>query len=334
MSASASASAWSGRRVLVTGATGIVGSWLVHALLERGATVVALVVDRDPQSEIVRSGDLDRIKVVFGALEDYGAVDRAVGVWEVDTVIHLGAQTLVGPARRSPLPTFETNIRGTYNLLEVCRMHADVVKAVVVASSDKVYGTAVQLPYTEDTPLRAQHPYDVSKACADLLSHTYAETYRLPVAIARCGNIYGGGDLNWSRIVPGTIQSLFRGQRPMIRSDGEFIRDYLYVKDAASAYLVMAEALHAGRLVGEALNFSGAARRTVLEIVADLQRLVGREDLTPDIRNTATAEIREQWLSSDKAHRLLGWGPAFTLEQGLAETVAWYRAWLGQSERQ
>ena len=323
-----SGAVWSGRRVLVTGATGIVGSWLVRALLERGATVVALVVDRDPQSELVRSGDFDRIKVVFGALEDYGAVDRAVGVWEVDTVIHLGAQTLVGPARRSPLPTFETNIRGTYNLLEVCRMHAEVVKAVVVASSDKVYGTAEQLPYTEDTPLRAQHPYDVSKACVDLLSHTYAETYGLPVAIARCGNIYGGGDLNWSRIVPGTLQSLFRGERPVIRSDGKFVRDYLYVKDAASAYVAMAEALHAGRLAGEALNFSGDARRTVLEIVTDLQRLAGRPDLAPDIRDTARAEIREQWLSSDKAHRLLGWSPAFTLEQGLAETANWYRAWF------
>ncbi len=328
-----SPASWAGRRVLVTGATGIVGSWLVRALLERGATVVALVVDRDPQSELVRSGDIDRVKVVYGALEDYAAVERAVGVWEVDAVVHLGAQTLVGPARRSPVPTFETNIRGTYNLLDVCRVHADVVKAVVVASSDKVYGTAVELPYTEDTPLRAQHPYDVSKACTDLLARTYAETYGLPVAIARCGNIYGGGDLNWSRIVPGTIQSLLRGERPVVRSDGQFVRDYLYVKDAASAYVALAEALFAGRLAGEAFNFSGDARRTVLEVVADLQRLTGRTDLAPDIRNTARAEIREQWLSSEKAHRALGWRAAYTLEQGLAETLAWYRARLGAEAR-
>jgi CDP-glucose 4,6-dehydratase len=300
----------------------------VHALLARGATVVALVVDRDPQSEIVRSGDIDRVKLVYGALEDYGAVERAVGVWEVDTVVHLGAQTLVGPAKRSPLPTFEANIRGTYHLLEACRSHASVVKAVVVASSDKVYGTATELPYTEDTPLRAQHPYDVSKACVDLLAKTYHVTYGLPVAIARCGNIYGGGDLNWSRIVPGTLQSLFRGERPVVRSDGQYVRDYLYVKDAASAYLALGEALHAGRMAGEAVNFSGDAKRTVLEIVADLQRLSGVTGLAPDIRNTATAEIRDQWLSSEKAHRLLGWRPGFTLEQGLAETVDWYRRWF------
>jgi len=324
---------WLGRRVLVTGATGIVGSWAVKALLARGATVVALVVDRDPQSELVRSGDIDRVKLVYGALEDYGAVDRAVGVWEVDTVIHLGAQTLVGPAKRSPVPTFEANIRGTYHLLEACRLHASVVKAVVVASSDKVYGTALELPYTEDTPLRAQHPYDVSKACVDLIARTYHVTYGLPVAIARCGNIYGGGDLNWSRIVPGTLQSLFRGQRPVIRSDGHYVRDYLYVKDAASAYLALGDALHAGSMAGEAVNFSGDARCTVLEMVGHVQRLAGLTGLTPDIRNTATAEIREQWLSSDKAHRLLGWRPAFTLEDGLAETVSWYRQWFDAWEK-
>jgi CDP-glucose 4,6-dehydratase len=321
---------WVDRRVLVTGATGIVGSWLVKELLARDAIVVALVLDTDPQSEIVRSGDIERVKVVYGAVQDYATVDRAVGVWEVDTVIHLGAQTLVGAARRSPLPTFEANIRGTYTLLEACRVHADIVKAVVVASSDKVYGAATELPYTEQTPLRAQHPYDVSKACVDLIAHTYYETYQLPVAVARCGNIYGGGDLNWSRIVPGTIQSLLRGERPIIRSDGLFVRDYLYVKDAASAYLTLAEAVLRGKAAGEAVNFSGDARRTVLEIVADIQRLTGRLDLQPDIRSAVKAEIREQWLSFEKARRLLGWNPAYTLEQGLDETVAWYREWFGR----
>jgi len=323
-----SGAGWAGRRVLVTGATGIVGSWVVKALLARRASVTTLVVDRDPEAEIVRSGELDRTRVVLGALEDPAAVDRAVGVSEVDTVIHLGAQTLVGPARRSPVPTFEANIRGTWNLLEACRAHADVVKAVVVASSDKAYGSAAELPYTEDTPLRACHPYDVSKACADLIAGSYHATYGLPVAVARCGNIYGGGDLNWSRIVPGTLQSLLRGERPIIRSDGRFVRDYLYVRDAAGAYLRLAEALHAREGAGEAFNFSGDARRTVLEIVTDLQRMTGRTDLPPDIRNTARAEIRDQWLSADKAQRLLGWRPAFTLEQGLGETVAWYREWL------
>ena len=324
---------WLGRRVLVTGATGIVGSWVVKALLEQQATVIALVVDRDPQSELARCGDIDRVTLVYGGLEDYNAVDRAVGVAEADTVIHLAAQTLVDPARRSPLPTFAANITGSCHLFEACRAHAEIVKAVVVASSDKAYGSAPQLPYTEETPLRARHPYDVSKACTDLIAQTYHETYGLPVAIARCGNIYGGGDLNWNRLVPGTIQSLLRGDRPIVRSDGQFVRDYLYVKDAASAYLRLAEALHDGKVAGEAFNFSGDARRTVLEVIADLQRLVGRSDLSPDIRNTARAEIREQWLAADKARHLLDWTPSYTWDLGLTETVAWYREWFGQWAR-
>jgi CDP-glucose 4,6-dehydratase len=323
---------WRGRRVLVTGATGIVGSWVVKALLERGATVVALCVDLDPQSELVRSGDVNKVKQVYGALEDAAAVERAVGVWEVDVVIHLGAQTLVGVAARAPVPTFEANIRGTYHLLDACRVHASVIKAVVVASSDKAYGSSPDLPYTEQTPLRAQHPYDVSKACTDLLAQTYHDTYGLPTLVARCGNIYGGGDLNWTRIVPGTIRSLLRGERPIVRSDGTFVRDYLYVKDAASAYLCLAESAFTGRLHGEALNFGAGARRTVLEIVADLQRMTGRGDLAPDIRNTATAEIREQWLSFDKATRTLGWTPSYTLDQGLRETLDWYRRWFADWE--
>jgi CDP-glucose 4,6-dehydratase len=323
---------WRGRRVLVTGAGGIVGSWVVKTLLQRGATVVALCVDVDPQSELVRSGDIHTVKQVYGSLEDYAAVERAVGVWEVDVVIHLGAQTLVGAAARAPVPTFESNIRGTYHLLDACRVHAEVIKAVVVASSDKAYGTSPDLPYTEQTPLRAHHPYDVSKACADLLGQTYHDTYGLPVSVARCGNIYGGGDLNWTRIVPGTIRSLLRGERPIIRSDGSFVRDYLYVKDAASAYVCLAEAAYTGRLRGGAVNFGGAARRTVLDIVGDLQRLTGRTDLTPDIRNTAQAEIREQWLSFDKATGALGWTPAYTIDQGLRETVDWYRRWFAEWE--
>jgi CDP-glucose 4,6-dehydratase len=281
-------SAWRGRRVLVTGATGIVGSWVVKSLLERGATVVVLCVDLDPQSELVRSGDIHKVKQVYGSLEDYAAVERAVGVWEVDTVIHLGAQTLVGVAARAPLATFEANIRGTYHLLDACRVHATMIKSVVVASSDKAYGSSPELPYTEQTPLRAHHPYDVSKACTDLLAQTYHDTYGLPVLIARCGNIYGGGDLNWTRIVPGTIRSLLRGERPIIRSDGTFVRDYLYVKDAASAYLCLAEAAATGKLRGEAVNFGGDARRTVLEVVGDLQRLTGRSDL-----RTGHSEHRE-----------------------------------------
>ena len=325
----ASTRPWSERRVLVTGATGILGSWLTKALLARGATVVALVLDVDPQSELAMSGDLNRIKIVYGPVQDAAAVDRAVGVWEVDTVFHLAAQTLVRPALASPLPTFEANVRGTYVLLEACRAHRAALDAIVVASSDKAYGTAPQLPYTEDMPLRASHPYDVSKACTDLIAQSYHATYDMPVLVARCGNIYGGGDLNWSRIVPGTIRSLLRGERPIVRSDGTLVRDYLYVQDAVSAYIRLAEAGFDG-VTGHAVNISGEARHNVLDVVAALQQIVGRPDLIPDIRNTARSEIHEQWLSNAKAARLLGWRPAFALEQGMTETVGWYKQWLAR----
>ncbi len=231
---------WTGRRVFVTGATGIVGSWLVRRLLDDGALVVALVRDWDPQTELIRSGDIGRTHVVNGALEDYASLERTVNEHEIDTVFHLGAQTIVGSAYRSPLPTFEANIRGTYNLLEVCRVHSGLVGSIVVASSDKAYGESPTLPYAEDMPLAGRHPYDVSKSCTDLLAATYAHTYGLPVTVARCGNIYGGGDLNWSRIVPGTVRSLLAEEQPIIRSDGKFTRDYIYVQDVVDAYLRLA----------------------------------------------------------------------------------------------
>ncbi len=231
-----------GRRVLVTGATGMVGSWLVKELLAQGAVVVALVLDLDPQSELVRSGDIDRCSVVNGALQDFATLERAINLHETDSVFHLGAQTIVEVAHRYPLATWEANVRGTYNLLEACRTHAGLVERIVVASSDKAYGEAEVLPYTEESPLAACHPYEVSKAAGDLIALSYHQTYGLPVAIARCGNIFGGGDLNWSRIVPGTIRSLLREERPVLRSDGTFRRDYVYVKDAAQAYVGLAAA--------------------------------------------------------------------------------------------
>ncbi|MFZ5816091.1 MAG: GDP-mannose 4,6-dehydratase [Bacillota bacterium] len=319
---------WQEKRVLVTGATGLVGSWLVKALLERGAYVVGLVRDWDPQSELIRSGEIQRIAVVSGALEDYGAVERAINEHEIDTVFHLGAQTIVGTAYRSPLPTFEANIRGSYHLLEACRVHAKLIKRVIVASSDKAYGESAVLPYTEEMPPLGQHPYDVSKSCTDLLAQTYHHTYGLPVVVARCGNIYGGGDLNWSRIVPGTIRSLYQGQAPVLRSDGTFLRDYVYVKDAVAAYLTMAEALERQGVQGEAFNFGPEQPRSVLEIVNALRRLMGREDLEPVILNQARAEIRDQYLDSQKALRVLGWKPGYSLEEGLKETLAWYLAFF------
>jgi CDP-glucose 4,6-dehydratase len=322
--------AWSRRRVFVTGASGIVGSWLVKRLVREGAYVVALVHDWDPQTELIRSGDIAQVNVVNGALEEYATLERAINEHEVDTVFHLAAQPIVSTALRNPLPTFETNIRGSYHLLEACRVHRGLVKQVVIASSDKAYGDAETLPYTEDMPLHGRHPYDVSKSCTDLLALSYAHTYKLPVAVARCGNIYGGGDLNWSRIVPGTIRSVLQGERPILRSNGLYTRDYIFVDDVVNAYMATAEALSRDEIVGQAFNFSPESRVTVIAITRLLLKLMDREDLEPVILDQVTAEIKDQYLDASKARRLLNWTPRFTLEQGLAETIRWYRAFLGQ----
>jgi len=321
-------SGWESRRVFVTGATGMVGSWLVKRLLDERAWVVALVRDWDPQSELIRSGDINRTTVVNGRLEDFETIERAISEHEIDTVFHLGAQTIVNTALRSPLATFEANIRGTYNLLEACRIHSGLVERVVVASSDKAYGAVDSLPYTEDMPPSGRFPYDLSKSCADLIAQSYAHTYRLPVAVARCGNIYGGGDLNWSRIVPGTIRSVFQNQAPVLRSDGNYVRDYIYVLDAVEAYLSLGEKLCDG-ISGEAFNFALDSRVTVLEITHRIQRLLGREDLEPIIRNGAKTEIKDQYLDSTKARRVLGWSPRYDLDRGLTGAIDWYREYFG-----
>jgi len=319
---------WTDHPVLVTGATGIVGSWLCKELVERDAHVVALVQDADPESELFRSGTINHVTVVNGNLEDFRTVERAINEHGVNTVIHLGAQAIVGAALRSPLATFETNIRGTYNLLEACRLHSDLVQSVVIASSDKAYGSHEELPYSEDAPLIGRHPYDVSKTCADLIARSYYETYDLPVAIARCGNIFGGGDLNWSRIVPTAIRAFLDHKSPIIRSDGTFIRDYLYVKDAVSAYLTLAEALRDAAVQGEAFNFGNDKPISVLELVSEIQDLMEAHDIEPTVLGTATAEIHSQYLSSRKAKDVLGWTPSNDLRSGLAESINWYRDFL------
>ena len=321
---------WNTCRVYVTGASGIVGSWTVKNLLKEGAYVVALIHDSDPQTELFRTGIVNQIAVVNGCLEDYATQERAINEHEIDTVFHLGAQPIVSTALRNPLPTFESNIRGTWNLLEACRVHGKLVRRIVVASSDKAYGEADQLPYTEEMPVNGKHPYDVSKSCTDLLAMSYAHTYDMPVSIARCGNIYGGGDLNWSRIVPGTIQSLLKNQRPIIRSDGKFIRDYIYVEDVVSAYMSMASAVQSSDAHGQAFNFSPETQVTVIEIVRTIQKLMRRMDLEPEILDTVKAEIRDQYLDSGKARRLLGWTPRYSLEQGLAKTIAWYKKYFSE----
>ena len=320
---------WKGRRVFVTGATGVVGAWLVKDLLAQGAHVVALVFDADPQSELYRSGDIHRVNVVNGALEDLATLERAVNAHEVDTVFHLGAQAIVGVAHRSPLPTFEANVRGTWNLLEACRRHRDLVERVVIASSDKAYGTQRTLPYTEDMPLAGQHPYEVSKSAADLIAQSYYHTYGVPVGIARCGNVFGGGDLNWSRIVPHAIRAFLQGARPVIRSDGNYVRDYFYVKDCVRAYLRLAERLADPSVRGEAFNFSNEAPMAVLELVGVIQKLMDAGHLEPDVRDVADGEIHSQYLSAARAREQLGWKPEFDLETGLHETIAWYREFLG-----
>ena len=315
---------WKDRPTLITGATGLLGGWLVKQTLDQGADIVCLVRDWVPQSELVSSRMIERVRIVRGDIQDQVLLERLLGEYEINTVIHLAAQTIVGIANRNPVSTFETNIGGTWSLLEACR-RSPTVKQIVLASSDKAYGESEDLPYDEETPLRGRIPYDVSKSCADLIAQTYAETFHLPVVITRCGNFYGGGDLNWNRIVPGTIRSVLRGQRPIIRSDGQYVRDYFYVEDGAAAYVLLAERLAENSdLRGQAFNFSNETPVTVLELVNRILVLMG-SDLKPDVRDEASNEIRHQYLSAEKARRILGWRPLFTLEEGLRRTIEWYK---------
>jgi CDP-glucose 4,6-dehydratase len=317
--------------VLVTGATGLLGAALTRHLVDGGADVVCLVRDWVPQCELVSSRLIDRVRVVRGDVVDQPLVERVLGEYEIDTVMHLAAQTIVSIANRNPISTLDTNIRGTWALLEAARL-SPRVRQIVVASSDKAYGVQAKLPYTEATPLEGRHPYDVSKSCADLIAQMYATTYGSPVCITRCGNFFGPGDLNWNRIVPGTLRSAIAGEPPVVRSDGKFIRDYIFVDDGALAYLDTAEALATRReLAGEAFNFSTGEPLTVLDLVARILTVAGRSDLVPDVRNEASHEIREQYLDAEKARRTLGWKPRFSLEDGLQRTFAWYRDFLGRA---
>jgi CDP-glucose 4,6-dehydratase len=318
--------------VLVTGATGLVGSWLVKRLTKVHAEVICLVRDWVPQSELVSSGQLDCVKVVRGDVRDQALVERCLGEYEIRTVFHLAAQTIVGVANRNPVSTFETNIGGTWSLLEACR-RSPATEQIVVASSDKAYGDQAVLPYDETTSLRGKHPYDVSKSCADLISAAYAHTYNLPVSITRCGNFYGGGDLNWSRIVPGTIRSIIRGERPVIRSNGQCLRDYFYVEDGAAAYMHLAEKMSSNpEVIGEAFNFSNEVRLTVAELVGRILR-IARCSLEPDIQAVAKNEIMHQYLSAEKARLMLGWSPQYGIDDALQSTLAWYRQYFAVNEK-
>lgn len=325
---------WQNRRVLLTGATGLVGGWVLERLLDAGADPVCLVRDQVPRARASVSGLLARSAVVTGSLEQYELLERTLNEYEVEVVIHLAAQTIVSIANRNPISTFESNIRGTWNLLEACRRNNRVL-SVVVASSDKAYGEADQLPYDETFSLKGTHPYDVSKSCADLIATAYHRTYGLPVTITRCGNFFGGGDLNWNRIVPGTMRSILLNERPVVRSDGSLRRDYIYVEDAAIAYLTLAERAMEDRSVhGEAFNFSNEDPKTVLEMVGLIQEATGRGDLNPVVQGNAPNEIPDQFLSSAKARSVLGWKPRFELREGLRRTHGWYQQHLSDLDLQ
>ncbi len=324
---------WNDRNVFVTGASGLLGSHMVEELVRRGASVVCLVRDWVPASPLLGSDLLNRVNVVRGEVEDRDLLLRAMNEYEIETVMHLGAQTIVGTASRSPISTFESNIRGTWNVLEACRGNPKLVKRVVVASSDKAYGEHAELPYTEDAPLQGRYPYDVSKSCTDLITLSYWHTYRLPVAVTRCGNLFGGGDLNFNRLVPGTIRSVLHDRTPVVRSDGTFVRDYFFVRDAVNAYLALAERMDEDAFLGQAFNFGTETPVSVLELVHLILGRMGAQHFEPTVLGEATHEIPRQFLDCTKARTGMGWEPAFTLEQGLDEAIAWYRAWF-ESRRQ
>jgi CDP-glucose 4,6-dehydratase len=322
---------WADRPVFITGASGLVGSWLVKRLLAMRADIVCLVRDWVPQAELNRGELLNRVNVVRGDVRDQELLERTLGEYEIHTVFHLAAQTIVTIANRNPVSTFDSNINGTWSLLEACR-RSPLVQQIVVASSDKAYGDQETLPYKENAPLQGRHPYDVSKSCADLISQAYAVTYGLPVVITRCGNFYGGGDLNWNRIIPGTIRSILRGAAPVIRSDGSLIRDYFYVEDGAAAYMVLVEKLAGNpNLSGQAFNFSNEVPISVIDLVNVILRNMN-STLTPIIMNEVENEITQQYLSSEKARTVLGWKPLFTLDLGLERTIDWYKQFLGETD--
>lgn len=317
---------WNNKNVFITGGTGFLGSYLVKKLVNYGANVTILVRDYIPQSNIYRGEEYKKVNVVHGTLEDYLLIERTLGEYEIDTVFHLAAQAIVGVANRNPLGTFKSNIEGTWNILEAARK-SPLIKRVIVASSDKAYGDQEKLPYDENMPLQGKHPYDVSKSCADLIAQTYYETYKLPVCITRCGNLYGGGDLNFNRIIPQSIQSILNKEAPVIRSDGSFIRDYFYIEDAVDAYINLAEKVVELNLGGQAFNFSNEIQLTVLELVNKILKIMG-SSMKPIILNQGSNEIIHQYLSAKKARTVLGWSPNYTIDEGLSKTIEWYKDFL------
>lgn len=323
---------WKNKNVFITGTTGFLGSWLTKFLIDDKANVIALNRDITPKSILWSSSEefdyiKEKLTVVHGCLEDYQLLERILNEYEIDTVFHLGAQTIVGVANRNPLSTFETNIRGTYHLLEACRRNKDYIQAIVVASTDKAYKANEKLPYEENAPLMGTHPYEVSKSCADLLSYAYYDTYRLPICVVRCGNLFGPGDLNFNRLIPGTIRSVIIGERPLIRSNGSIIRDYFYVKEGAFAYKYLAEKMYELNISGEVFNFSNNLQLSVLEVVDKLLEIM-ECSIKPQVLGEASNEVKCFYLSARKAIEILKWNPQYTHDESLKETVDWYRNFL------
>ncbi len=320
---------WKDRSVLITGASGLVGSWLTEQLVLNQARVTVLLQDVHARSPFMKNAH-GNVHCFYGQLEDRVIVEKALLISEADTVFHLGAQTIVGNALTTPWITFEANVRGTYNVLEACRGQGKGLKAVVIASSDKAYGDSSRLPYTEDMPLNGIAPYDASKVCTEVIARSYASTYGLPVIVARCGNIYGGGDMNFSRLIPGTIKSLIFDQAPIIRSDGTFVRDYVYVKNVADVYMKLAHLAHQNKAIGESFNYSDDAPKKVLEVVDMIIRVMGKPHLKPVIQNNAAHEIHDQHLSSAKLRSYVDLAQLSSMEKSLTETIGWYHEFFRQ----
>jgi CDP-glucose 4,6-dehydratase len=317
---------WKNKKVLVTGHEGFIGSWLTKILIDSGASVIGCdLIYKKPKS--ILKGLHNSFVCLKGDISDFAFVRRVINKNRPEVIFHLAAEAIVGRANKNPLKTFKSNIQGTWNILEASRGKR-FIKSLIVASSDKAYGFHKELPYTEDAALKGNHPYDVSKSCTDLLANTYFNSYRLPVCVTRCGNVYGPGDLNFSRLVPDAICSLLRKKQFAIRSDGKFTRDYIYVEDVVRGYILVAEKMKSLNLSGEAFNFSNQEPITVLELFGQVAKILGEKIAKPKILNKAKYEIRDQYLSAKKAKSLLGWKPEYSFREGLRQTIDWYSQYV------
>ena len=319
---------WKNTNVLVTGADGFIGSHIAKALIDKGAKVTTIVRDLKKTNNLDILNLRDKINIIHGDLVNFNDCERCINEYDIEFCFHIAAQAIVGPANRSPLSTFESNIKGTWNMLEACRI-SKTIRGLIIASSDKAYGQQKKLPYTEDSPLNGYFPYDASKVCADVLARSYFMTYGLPLAITRNANTYGPADMNQSRIIPDVIMRLIRNEQPIIRSDGTPERDYMYIKDAVDAYITLAENLHRKEVAGQAFNFGTGKPISVLNLYNKIIKLMGK-DVKPKILGEAKNEIDRQYLDSGKAKKILNWGAKYGIDSGLNETIDWYKAYFSK----